>query len=285
MDYQAALIHAIFNTQEQLSNSPQAANLHQHEAGSSQAKATLHQLNALHVYQNNHLESGIRALSISYRTVFAIMDEGDFRMLCAAYLRAHPKSCFDWADYGEHFSEFMLSIDALASMPFLPELADIDWRLMHIERNANIEFDASSFSLLQTTPLEELVFVGAPGLQLNKVLFPVCELYGLAHNISSTANSALQGGDEAIPLASSVNKLIDDAIKSPAYRSIVLWREEYKGVFEYCDEASGSAILSMLAHHAISDVLGHFGEDQNAMTNWLQQQIQSKKIYAVAARN
>ena len=275
------LIHAIFNAHTPSSQGHKSVVLDKQEKGVSQAVPTLNKLNALHVYQNNYLENGIRALCISYSTVFAIMDESDFRKLCTAYLRKYPKSCFDWADYGQYFSEFMLSIDALASMPFLPELADIDWRLAHIERNANVEFDASSFSLLHTTPLEKLVFVGAPGLQLNSVLFPVCELYSLAHNTSPASNTDSPNNMQTPPSASTVNKLIDGAIKSPTYRSIVLWREEYKGIFEYCDEASANAVASMLAHHSISDVLGHFGEDQNAMTDWLQKHIKSKKIYAI----
>ena len=50
------------------------------------------------------------------------MDEQDFRKLCHGYLLQYPKTCFDWADYGADFKEYILSIDAFAEMPFLPEL-------------------------------------------------------------------------------------------------------------------------------------------------------------------
>lgn len=238
---------------------------------------------ALKVYSNNYLETGIRALSITYRTVLGIIDESDFRKLTTAYLKKYPKTCFDWADYGKHFSNFMFEIDGLSSMPFLPELAEIDWRLMHIERAQNEIFDATSFGLMQTNSVDQLFFKSAPGLQTMQVLFPVQELYQLVHDFDDDDHS--QTAQQAKKLhINKINSLVQDAIKSGQYRSIVLWREEYKGLFEYTDADANNAFESLLNNSCIADVLSHFGEDQNAMTNWLQQHIQSRKIYAIVER-
>lgn len=269
MSYQTSLVKAIFNLPSRSPNTDTIHHVDYHRA--------------LGVYQNNYIESGIRALSISYRSVFAVMELGDFRKLAKAYLKAYPKTCFDWAEYGQHLSEFMLTIDALTSMPFLPELAEIDWRLTHIERSANAKFDASSFALLQTCDIDTLYFVPGAGLQLTQVLFPICEIYSLAHGATIKG----QGGEDSLhqtPNASSIKLLINQALKSPVYKPIVLYREQYKGVFEYCDVAAQSAFESILRQQNVGIVLSHFGEDQSAMTHWLQHNIQSKKICAVVSK-
>lgn len=243
---------------------------------------------ALAIYQNNYIENGIRALSICFATVYALMDEHDFRKLAHEYLLLYPKTCFDWADYGDQFSDFMLEIDAIAEMPYLPELAELDWRLMHIERLANQVFDSQSFGKLQTTSPELLKFVPAPGLQTMQVLFPVFELYQLAHDFSqqnidkiadlSTRQKAYKNKKLHME---KTNDLINSAISSPVYRSIVLWREDFKGMFEYCEPTAVLAFNSMLENKHIAQVLSHFGEDQTSMANWLHNHIQSRKIYAI----
>lgn len=246
------------------------------------------QKDAISVYQNNYIESAIRALSITYPSVRKTLEESDFRALAKAYIKKHPKHCFDWADYGESFSAFMFDVEQLAELPFLPELAELDWRLMHIERAKNRTFDAASFGLLQSHAMDSLYFVAAPGLQLMQAIFPLTELYQLAHYDTdkfSTQEDLEQSLVEKQSTLHKINNLLQDAIKSPVYRSIVLWRGEYKGLFECCDSASLKAFESVLRNKSVAQVLSHFGEDQNAMTNWLQTHIKSRKIYALAQIN
>ena len=275
MNYQAALIQAIFANNPVATTNP-----------ISTALAPNH--GAIGIYKSNYIENGIRALSISYPTVVGVMDPADFRKLAKAYLLQHPKTCFDWADYGQGLSDFMLSIDALASMPFLPEVALIDWHLMHIERAPNKVFDGASFALLQTTDLHKLAFVAAPGLQTMQALFPVQELYTLVHGLNNQNNQlpshAYSNNKDPQQAQTNINNLLNTAIKSRVFRSIILWREEYKGLFEYCDNASAKAFNSIIQQQSISDVLGHFGDNETAMTHWLHQHIQSKKIYAVVEK-
>jgi hypothetical protein len=263
MRYQSLLIEAIFESHN-TSNKP-----------------------AISVYQNNYIETGIRALSITYKTVFGILDKHDFRKLASQYILSHPKTCFDWADYGQSFSDYMFDIEALTSMPFLPELAELDWRLTHIERSSNKVFNGESFNLLKTHNPDSLCFLPAPGLQLMEALFPLTPLYRLVHNneVDVLSENELTHAQSPKHLqVDEVNKLVVNAIKSPVYSSIILWREQYKGLFEDCDEISTKAFKSMLQKNSVSDVLSHFGDDPICITNWLQKQIQSRKIYALEVK-
>ncbi|MDT0593569.1 HvfC/BufC N-terminal domain-containing protein [Glaciecola petra] len=234
--------------------------------------------NAIDVYHNNYIENGIRALAISFSSVAAILEEQDFRKLCHGYLLQYPKTCFDWADYGANFNEYILSIDVFAEMPFLPELAILDWHLMHAERSKDIAFDADSFTLLQTRPADQLTFIPATSLIVIDFLFPVVELYQLAHDEN------LQTNESARHLQiSKINNLINDAIKSGITRSIVVWRAEYKAEFEYVQKNEIQALNSLNCNESIEQILSVFGEDQASMSAWLQSIIQTKKVLAIKA--
>lgn len=262
MKYQASLIGQIFK----------------HKTAFDERHLTSAAQNAINVYHNNYIENGIRALAITFSSVATILDEQDFRKLCHGYLLNFPKACFDWADYGADFNEYILGIDALAEMPFLPELAFLDWHLMHAERTEDKEFDAQSFTLLQTTPANQLKFIPTASLKILDFMFPVVELHQLAHDES------LQTDESARKLhILNINNLINDAIKLGTTRSIVVWRAEYKAEFEYVHEKRLHAFNSLNCNESIEQVLSVFGEDQASMSAWLQSIIQTKKVVAIKA--
>ena len=262
MDYQATLIAKIFKSTG---------------ATPSKGLSSVAQ-NALDVYHNNYIENGIRALSIGFPSLAAILDEQDLRKLFHTYLLDKPKSCFDWADYGHDLEEYILSIEALSALPFLSELAKLDWHLMQAEREPSKAFDAASFALLQTQPANELRFLAGNGLRMFTAIFPLVELYQLAHD------EALQTDETARKLhLKKINNLIDDAIKHGRPRSIIVWRAEYKAEFDYLQDVDAKAFEKLNHNEDIENVLSVFGDDQVAMSTWLQSTIQSKRVLAIEA--
>jgi hypothetical protein len=278
LNYQQALINSIFSPQN---TSNTESSKEPHNAGSISDGAQA----ALGVYHNNYIENGIRALSISFATVAGLLDDSDFRRLAHDYLLAYPKQCYDWADYGESFAEFMYDIDALAAMPFLPEVAELDWRLMHIERAQDQSFDAASFARLQSEDSANLSFVPSATLQIMPAVFPLSELYALVHSDAYSEGPAAENVAHSIEarkrLLSNINKLVGLAIKTGEYRSIVLYRKDYKGIFDYVDGNALEAFKCLLSQNTVESVLSKFGDDQAAMTAWLQQQIEKQNIIAV----
>jgi len=228
------------------------------------------------VYHNNYIENGIRALSISFPSVLGLLGEEAFRGLARLYLLQEPKQCFDWADYGEQFSLFMFEIDELSDMPFLPEIAELDWRILHIERAKDVDFNANSFSLLETEEPSQLRFILAPGIQIMQAMFPLKELYALVHDKQLRENEASKNAHLQI-----TNKLIDEAITQAKNQSIILWREHYKARFDYCEFSSESAFNTMLRSGSVEEVLSCFEGNEQLMTNWLEQHIGSRKIYGL----
>lgn len=228
------------------------------------------QSGAFGIYQNNYVETAINAMGISFPSVKAIMDEEEFRSLCYAYLKAFPKRCFDWADYGQAFSQFMLSIDELGSVPFLPELANFDWRCRQLERAAEQHFDAESFALMQTQSLDTMRFKVAPGLQIMQALFPIIEMHEVLAQPSLNQQHFQQ-----------LDSFIKTAIKTAEFRSIVMWRKEYKAELAYISGAQLNATQDLIEQRSIHNVLKHFADDEQAIASFMQQHIEAKKIVGV----
>lgn len=282
MNYQQAIVQQILVKQKQQAvegnakgqrNMPQS---NDHESHGNHA-----QTRAIKVHFNNYIETGINALKIGFPTLYGLLDHNDFRRLCYQYLIQHPKTCFDWSDYGQDLDNFILDIDALSTQPFLSDIAKLDTQLLQIERLPDKGLDHVSFELMQQEEFADLLFVGASGLSLTKSLFPIVELYQLVHDYNNSADERnIEHGSKAAHLKN-LNNLLDHAIKSPQYRSIIVWREQYKGRFTYCSEQAYLAYSSVIAQESVAQVFSHFNDDEAGLTAWLQTSIQNHQIIGI----
>ncbi|WP_395344655.1 DNA-binding domain-containing protein [Ningiella sp. W23] len=240
------------------------------------ANSASHELNGVQVYHNNFIENGIRAMSISFPTVHFLLDEADFRGLARAFLLAHPKAQFDWADFGEEFAPFIMQTPGIDSMPYLTEVAELDWRMGTIEREKDVAFDAQSFNLLNERPHSELKFTLAPGFSIAKFLFPVELFYHFANT-----PSLHEQGAEREAFMQKLNNSISDAINSDRARSIMLWRPDYKAKLLSLSDINQTAFEQLNSRDSIASVLEHFEQQPEALEPWLTEQIQEKRIFGV----
>ncbi|MEM0911235.1 MAG: DNA-binding domain-containing protein [Pseudomonadota bacterium] len=250
--YQAALIDVIFSTEKAQSN-------------------------ALKVYQNNYLENALNALSIEFPTVKHLLGEDNFRGMMSQYINTHPKSDFNWSYFGQHMNDFLLS-DALSDsgvleeMPFLVEVASIDWQFRMIEKMDDVPFQPSSFALMQSHPPENLSFEVATGFGLIEAYFPVDLFIDLP---------TVSGTDQYPPYLEKVKKAIESAIKLSQPRSFVVWRREYQPCIQALDERQRQTYERLAENASVQEVLESVGSDAEAISAWLQNAIQAQQICAV----
>lgn len=253
MSYQAKLIAAIFDA---------ASRQHEHPG--------------VQVYHNNFIENGIRALSISFPTLAYFMDEANFRALARAFLLAHPKHQFDWADYGQALPSFLMSYPDRLEYPYLVEVAEMDWLLQEVQRCADKRFDGESFSLLEKESLESLQFDTAPGFTIASFFFPVDMLYQLA-NDAALANP----GARRDAFVHKLNKSMSLAINSDNPRSMLLWRPDYKPEVLSLTDHETTPMTALKNRQSIADVFSHLADKPAHISDWLNKQIASKRIYGV----
>lgn len=228
------------------------------------------------VYHNNFIENGIRALAITFPTVLHFLQESDFRGLAREYLMAHPKIEFDWADYGHDLSDFIMSHPNMAQLPYLSEVAELDWLLHQLQRCEDKHFDAQSFQLLSEQDPNDLVFETAPGFQIAKFIFPVEMLYQL-----SSDPLLQEAGDAKAAFLHDLNNSMNHARNSKQVRSIVMWRPDYKAEMLYVSDDAISVFQHLNNSDSVATIFATFADQPEQLSAWLSEQISQKRIYGV----
>ena len=275
-DYQRQLIAKIFNMHPPYS---QKQAIETAERIQFDASIQVNIQTGLNVYTNNFIENGIRALSITFPTVEGLIGEDSFRMLSRKLLRHEAKASFDWAEYGITLPTFIEGQEALETYPFLSEVAQLDWAIHDVQRQADKEFAPSTFASLETGDTDLLCFTAAPGLQLLTFWFPVVDLYQLIHDPYLQSEEGILARKE---LLKNVTESIHNAINIATPRSLVLWRAEYKAQFEYVTDAEADVIQKINAQASVNAVIDTIGMHNIDLVEWLSKAISNKLIFAVA---
>ncbi len=102
----------------------------------------------LKVYQANGHALACNALRAAYPVVAQLLGEESFDALARALWHAQPPLRGDAAQWGGALPEFVRVSDQLASEPYLPDVAALEWALHLAASAADASADPSSFALL-----------------------------------------------------------------------------------------------------------------------------------------
>ena len=83
-----------------------------------------------------------KALAATYPTVQRIVGDAVFATAVDAYVRAHPSTGGDLNDYGDTFGAFLARLPAASSLPFLRDVARLEWAIDEVNRAADDTLDA-----------------------------------------------------------------------------------------------------------------------------------------------
>ncbi|WP_417267004.1 putative DNA-binding domain-containing protein [Celeribacter baekdonensis] len=81
------------------------------------------------VYRNNVTVSLKEALSSGFPAIKSLLGTAFFDAMTGTYLRAHPPKSPRLALYGETFPDFLAGFDPLRHLPYLPDIARLEYAL------------------------------------------------------------------------------------------------------------------------------------------------------------
>jgi hypothetical protein len=99
----------------------------------------------LQVYRNNVFASLISALGAVYPVVQRLVGDGFFRYAADRYIRLHPSTSGNLHDFGGAFAEFLATFPAAAGLPYLPDVARLEWayhQVFHAAEHAPLDLSA-----------------------------------------------------------------------------------------------------------------------------------------------
>ena len=136
------------------------------EAGAGDRRIAIHR---------HHVASSLaKVLASTFPTVQALVGADFFRQLAQAFVARELPTQPVLSEYGASFADFVASYAPAAGLPYLPDMARLDWALnvaFHSSRGAHLA--AADLAALPPDRLAASSFVLAPGSALIRSDFPI----------------------------------------------------------------------------------------------------------------
>jgi hypothetical protein len=175
----------------------------------------------LDVYRNNVMSSLIEALADTFPVVHAVLGEEAFGTVAATHVRTHPPASPVLAHYGAAFAASLADVEALATQPWLPDLARLEFarvRAFHAADAAALPADTLASFLQHPESLPGLVLRLHPGVQVLSSPWAVVSLWAAHQAPACSQASALEQAESALVLRAD-----DEAVVIPVAPATARW--------------------------------------------------------------
>lgn len=132
----------------------------------------------LEVYAGGYAARIAASLQESYEAVRHILGEGMFLRTAYAYAETRPSRSYDLGLAGRGFADFLRTARVTEKLPFLPDLAALEWKVAEAFHAYDAPpADPSMFSRFEPQDWEGLVFDFRPSAALLLSRWPVVDLW------------------------------------------------------------------------------------------------------------
>lgn len=134
----------------------------------------------LAAYRANGQTNAKRALEATHPVIAQMLGDENFAYLARDFWREFPPQCGDLAQWGGRLASFLTHAHQLADMPFLADVARIEWALHVCAGAEDTAQDGASFSALTEHEPDTLSLTLAPGTWALASAYPAAAMV-LAH--------------------------------------------------------------------------------------------------------
>ena len=218
----------------------------------------------LSTYRANAGAIAERALQVAFPTVAALVGAVAFAALARDLWRQHPPQRGDLGEWGAALPDLIAANPALASEPYLPDSARLDWLVHQASRAADGPAEPPALDALGTHSPEQLQLVLRPGCALLASVWPVASLWS-AHQ---------HAGDDRF---AGVRTALAAAVAEQAW----VYREGWAVRVAALEPSAAAFMAAILAGSTVADALDSAGDDFD-FEAWLVQALQGHWLHGVA---
>jgi hypothetical protein len=218
----------------------------------------------LAAYRVNAQACALRALEAAYPVMSQLIGEENFAFLARDFWQTHPPALGDLAQWGEPLAAYVAQAPQLADLPFLPDVARIEWALHVCAGAADRTQDAASFAGLADGDPNALWFSLAPGACALVSAYPAAAIT-LAHKGQGSLDAAF------------------DLLKQGVAQTALVWRQGYAPRLRVLHAHEVAFTQALLAGQALANALdvAHASFD---FSHWLAANVQSGLVLRVGAK-
>jgi len=134
--------------------------------------------NRLSVYADGYTARMHESLLESYPAVQHILGEQSFIQNAFKYAEVHPSKDYNLSLAGKYFSDFLLKVPLSKNLPFLPDLAKLEWQIAEsFHEFQKKPMALEGLSKLSPEDWEELSFNFQPAVRLLSSRWPVLDIW------------------------------------------------------------------------------------------------------------
>jgi hypothetical protein len=132
----------------------------------------------LAVYRANMVAAADKALAGAYPVIRQAVGDEFFHGLAREYQRAGPSTSGDLAEFGHRFHEFLAQFEHVDHLPWLPDLARLEWAA-HVAYGAAdaTAWDAAALAEVPADRQADLRFAWAPGTAVIESAWPIVRVW------------------------------------------------------------------------------------------------------------
>ncbi len=132
----------------------------------------------LQIYQNIIFNNLTAALRTDYPAVLKLVGEDFFESAAARYIRGYPSRSGNLQDYGAAFAEFLAAMPEAASVPYLADVARLEWARQESYLAADAApLDAAALAGLPEDQHARLCLTLHPSLRLVESAHPIWDIW------------------------------------------------------------------------------------------------------------
>lgn len=152
----------------------------------------------LDIYRNAFAHNYRNALGALYPTVCSLVGEQFFAQLSDRFVRAMPSTSGDLHDYGERLADFIAAEPVLQGLPYLPDVARLEWALhtaFHAADDAPLAID--DFAQFSPAALATCTLSLRASARLLASAYPIMRIWEINQpDAPAAATVDLDGGGE-----------------------------------------------------------------------------------------
>ena len=137
-----------------------------------------HARDRLAIYRGNVTANAARALAATYPIVCKLVGAEFFDGLARAYCREHPSRSGDLNELGEHLADFVTRFPPAQSLPYLPDVARMEW-LAHSAHYAadHAPADTQNIAAIADNDYPRLALKLHPAAATFASAYPLCRIW------------------------------------------------------------------------------------------------------------
>lgn len=237
----------------------------------AQARETLdawlapHTGRGLMAYQANGHALAERSLPAAYPVIAELIGSENCAPLARELWHRHPPARGDLAHWGDALPAFLQDHPQLADLPYLTDVARVEWALHQAAGAPDADTDLASFARLTSEDPQGLTLALAPGTAVFTSPWPVASLI-TAHR-------------DGQPSLAEVGERLQAGVGEAA----VVWRQGLRPCVAGCSLAVAALLGALLQGQPLPDALNATaGDDAFDLSTWLAEAVQHGLVIGVA---